>query len=161
LGAQSSNIHHEATRIAINARITSNALTCGGSMMVCTLRVSPRVKRPRCLTYRVARYRRGTCTKTASLPVPKSWPLCTAYPASPFCITWSAWSKSAPKGSAVPGTGHVLPNDEERATKKHVLKYIGPFANAFSAICQCEYSIQVARNHDAGILKTTSEGLRD
>jgi hypothetical protein len=61
----------------------------------------------------------------------------------------------------VPGTGHVLPNDEERATKKHVLKYIGPFANAFSAICQFEFSIQVARNHDAGILKSASEGLRD
>jgi hypothetical protein len=66
-----------------------------------------------------------------------------------------------PKGSNVPGTGHVLPNDEERATKKYVLKYIGPFANAFSAICQCEYSIQVARNHDVGILKTASDGLRD
>ena len=61
----------------------------------------------------------------------------------------------------MPGTGHVLPNDEERATKKHVLKYIGPFANAFSAICHCEYSIHVARNHDAGILKTASESLSD
>jgi hypothetical protein len=53
------------------------------------------------------------------------------------------------------------PNDEKRATKKRVLKYLGSYANAFSAICQCEYSIQVARNHDAGILKTASEGLRD
>ena len=159
--AQSSNIHHEATRIAINARITSNALTCGGSMMMCTPKVSLRVKRPRCLTYHVVRYRRGTCTKTISIPVPKSWPLYTAYSVSPFYITWSSWSKLAPKGSAVPGTGHVLPHDEERATKKHVLKYIDPFANTFSAICQCEYSIQVARNHDAGILKTASEGSRD
>jgi hypothetical protein len=40
------------------------------------------------------------------------------------------WSKPAHKESAVPDTGHVLPKNEERATKKHVLKYIGPFANA-------------------------------
>jgi hypothetical protein len=109
----------------------------------------------------VAYYRRGTCTETTSIPVPKSSPLYTAYAVSPFLHHLVIMIQVGPKGSGMPGTGHVLPNDKEMATKKHVLKYIGPFANTFSAIRQFEYSIQVARNYDAGILKTASEGLRE
>ena len=36
-----------------------------------------------------------------------------------------------------------------------------PFANAFFAVWQFECSIQVARNHWAGIFKTASECLKD
>src|SRR4029450_8750845 len=67
-------------QIVTNAGRVSNALTCLRSMVVCTTRVSPSVKRPRCLTSRAAPCRRGACTKTALLPVPRSWPFFHSVP---------------------------------------------------------------------------------
>ena len=52
-----------------------------------------------------AHCRRGACTKTALMPVPRSWRFFTVCPVSPSCIAWSSrymWyvSRWAPVGFA-------------------------------------------------------------